>query len=141
MPASGQKMHPRGPGATVLWPEGAILVRCGSPSGRKGDFAHGLARLGSGAMHRVALLPVTLILGDFRGPQDLMSRIEMTPVKDPHTRIRMKPLALASGHGRHMNAFVRWGMAVTHCRHKCVTVSLPKRPILCAASSGQVVPC
>jgi hypothetical protein len=24
----------------------------------------------------------------------------MTPVKDPHTRI--KPLALASGHGRHM---------------------------------------
>ena len=31
---------------------------------------------------------------------DLRRRIEITPAKDPHTRI--KPLALASGHGRYI---------------------------------------
>jgi hypothetical protein len=49
----------------------------------------------------------------------------MTPFKDPHTKFRMKPLGFASGHGCHMNAFVLWGMAVTHGRYKRVTVPLP----------------
>jgi hypothetical protein len=35
-----------------------------------------------------------------RGPQDLRRRTEIIPVKDPHTRI--KPLALASSHGRYI---------------------------------------
>jgi hypothetical protein len=35
-----------------------------------------------------------------REMQDLRRRTEITPVKDSHTRI--KPLALASGHGRYM---------------------------------------
>jgi hypothetical protein len=34
------------------------------------------------------------------GPQDLRRRTEIIPVKDSHTRI--KPLALASGHGRYI---------------------------------------
>ena len=33
--------------------------------------------------------------------QDPRRRTEIIPVKDPHTRI--KPLALASGHGRYIN--------------------------------------
>ena len=37
---------------------------------------------------------------DLRGPQDLRRRTEIIPVKDSHTRI--KPLALASGHGRYI---------------------------------------
>jgi hypothetical protein len=36
---------------------------------------------------------------DHRAVWDLRRRTEMTPVKDSHTRI--KPLALASGHGRY----------------------------------------
>jgi hypothetical protein len=36
---------------------------------------------------------------DPRGPWDLRRRTEIIPVKDFHTRI--KPLALASGHGRY----------------------------------------
>jgi hypothetical protein len=38
--------------------------------------------------------------GGLRGPWDLRRRTEIMPVKDSHTRI--KPLALASGHGRCM---------------------------------------
>ena len=38
--------------------------------------------------------------GGLRGPQDLRRRTEIIPVKDSHTRI--KPLALASGHGRYI---------------------------------------
>jgi hypothetical protein len=38
--------------------------------------------------------------GDPRETQDLRRRTEIIPVKDPHTRI--KPLALASGHGRYI---------------------------------------
>jgi hypothetical protein len=38
--------------------------------------------------------------GDLRETQDLRRRTEIMPVKDPHTRI--KPLALASGHGRYI---------------------------------------
>jgi hypothetical protein len=34
------------------------------------------------------------------GTKDLRRRTEIIPVKDPHTRI--KPLALASGHGRYI---------------------------------------
>jgi hypothetical protein len=56
---------------------------------------------------------------------------KILPAKDSHTRI--KPLALASGHGRYITAspertltFVRWGMAVTCSRNKFVAVSLPK---------------
>ena len=57
-------------------------------------------------------------------------RTEIMPVKDSHTRI--KPLALASGHGRYITVtpeltLVRWGMAVAYSRYKFVTVSLPKR--------------
>jgi hypothetical protein len=37
---------------------------------------------------------------DLREPKDLKRRTEITPVKDSHTRI--KPLALASGHGRYI---------------------------------------
>jgi hypothetical protein len=52
------------------------------------------------------------------------------PVKGSHTRI--KPLALASGHGRYITVtpeqtpVVRSGMAVTYSRYKFL-VSLPKR--------------
>jgi hypothetical protein len=68
-----------------------------------------------------------------RETQDLRRRTEIIPVKDSHTRI--KPLALASGHGRYMlhNRYTRTGtfsvggMAVTYSRYKFVTVSLPKR--------------
>ena len=50
------------------------------------------------------------------------------------THLRIKPLALASGHSRYTThnrytrteACVRWGMAVTHNRYKFVTVSLPR---------------
>jgi hypothetical protein len=35
-----------------------------------------------------------------REPKDLRRRTEIIPVKDSHTRI--KPLALASGHGRYI---------------------------------------
>jgi hypothetical protein len=45
------------------------------------------------------------------------------PVKDSHTRI--KPLTLASGHGRYVT--VTWVMAVTYKRYKFVTISLMKR--------------
>jgi hypothetical protein len=38
--------------------------------------------------------------GDHRAPQDLRRRTEIIPVKDSHTRI--KPSALASGHGRYI---------------------------------------
>ena len=38
--------------------------------------------------------------GGLRYPQDLRRRTEIIPVKDSHTRI--KPLALASGHGRYI---------------------------------------
>jgi hypothetical protein len=34
--------------------------------------------------------------------QDLRRRTEIIPVKDSHTRTRIKPLALASGHGRYI---------------------------------------
>jgi hypothetical protein len=55
------------------------------------------------------------------------------PVKDPYTRI--KPLALASGHGRYIAvkpertllSVGEWGMAVTNNRYKFITASLPKR--------------
>jgi hypothetical protein len=54
------------------------------------------------------------------------------PGKHPDTRI--KPLPLANGHGRYIhNRFtrtdtcVRWVMAVTYNRYKCVTVPLLKR--------------
>ena len=69
-----------------------------------------------------------------RTTQDLRRRIEIIPVKGSHTRI--KPLALASGHGRYgtwplsytrTGSFVRWRMAVTYNRYKFVTVSLLKR--------------
>jgi hypothetical protein len=46
-------------------------------------------------------MSVALIIFEFdlRAPQqDLRRRTEIIPVKDSHTRI--KPLALASGHGR-----------------------------------------
>ena len=58
------------------------------------------------------------------------------PLKDPHTHARIKPLTLASGHGRYITTVtperalvscVRWGMAVAHSRYKFVTVSLLKR--------------
>jgi hypothetical protein len=44
----------------------------------------------------------------------------------------IKPLALASGHGRYITVtpertFFRQAMAVTRSRNKLVTVSLPKR--------------
>jgi hypothetical protein len=38
---------------------------------------------------------------DHRETQDLRRQTEIIPVKDSHTRI--KPLALASGHGRYIN--------------------------------------
>jgi hypothetical protein len=38
--------------------------------------------------------------GGLRGPWDLRRRTGIIPVKDSHTRI--KPLALASGHGRYI---------------------------------------
>jgi hypothetical protein len=40
-----------------------------------------------------------LFTADLRGPQDLRRRTEIIPVKYAHTSI--KPLALASGHGRY----------------------------------------
>jgi hypothetical protein len=47
----------------------------------------------------------------------------------------IKPLALASGHGRYITvtpertlvSCVRWGMAVAYSRYKFITVSIPKR--------------
>jgi hypothetical protein len=64
---------------------------------------------------------------------EMYLRGSLTPVKDPHARI--KPLAFTSGHGRYITATpertlvscVRWGMAVTYSRYKLVTASLPKR--------------
>jgi hypothetical protein len=57
---------------------------------------------------------------------------EIIPVKDSHTRI--KPLALASGHGRYITVTPErtllsageWPLH-TYSRYKFVTVSLPKR--------------
>jgi hypothetical protein len=56
----------------------------------------------------------------------------MTPVTDSHART--KPLALASGHGRHVAVapertlvFVGEWPSQRCSRHKLVTVSLPKR--------------
>jgi hypothetical protein len=54
------------------------------------------------------------------------------PVKDPHTRI--KPLTLASGHGRYITVTPEqtlvpvgeWPLHV-YSRYKFITVSLPKR--------------
>ena len=49
-------------------------------------------------------MPVALIQG---GPQDLRRRTKMTPsAEDPHTRI--KPLALAIGHGRYVDYSKRY---------------------------------
>ena len=46
------------------------------------------------------------------------------------THLRIKPLTLASGHGRYTTATpertLRWGMAVPYSHYKPVTVSLPK---------------
>jgi hypothetical protein len=54
------------------------------------------------------------------------------PVKDSHTRI--KPLALASDHGRYMHnrytrtgACVRWGIGYAYSRYKFIAASLPER--------------
>jgi hypothetical protein len=72
--------------------------------------------------------------GDPWGTWDLRRRMDITPVKDPQTRI--KPLALASGqrprpfHNRHTRtgAFVRWETTVTHSHYKFITASFtPKR--------------
>jgi hypothetical protein len=49
--------------------------------------------------------------------QDLRRQIEIIPVKDSHTRI--KPLALASGHGHYIT--------ITHPNGHLRTVSLPRR--------------
>ena len=54
----------------------------------------------------------------------------MMSVKYFQTRILIKPLALASGHGRHIavkleRTLFRWRMAVICSRFKIVTVSLP----------------
>jgi hypothetical protein len=68
---------------------------------------------------------------NLREAQDLRRRSEIIPVKDPHTRI--KPLTLASGHGRYITVTpktvtcVRWGMAFAYSRYKFVTASIPKR--------------
>jgi hypothetical protein len=53
-------------------------------------------------LHHAPAISVTLIQfkGEPRTPQDLRRRTEIMPVKDSHTRI--KPLALASGHGRYI---------------------------------------
>jgi hypothetical protein len=45
-------------------------------------------------------LPSSSFKVDHRGPQDLRRRTEIIPVKDLRTRI--KPLTLASGHGRYI---------------------------------------
>jgi hypothetical protein len=56
-------------------------------------------------------------------------RLMPVKVKDSHTRI--KPLALASSHGRYIavtpGTCVRWGMAVTYNRDNFFTASLQKR--------------
>jgi hypothetical protein len=69
---------------------------------------------------------------DHREALDLRRQTETTTVKDPHTRI--KPLALASGHGRDITVTPERALVsveelplhITHKRHKLVTVSLPK---------------
>jgi hypothetical protein len=64
-----------------------------------------------------------------RGGREDVSTI--MPVKDSHTRTRIKPLALASGHGRYITATPEptilsvGGMTVTYGRYKFVTVTLP----------------
>ena len=51
-------------------------------------------------MYIYIYISVPLIQGGPRDTQDLRRRTEIMPVKDSHTRI--KPLALASGHGRYI---------------------------------------
>ena len=78
---------------------------------------------------RTACIPVVLIQVGPWGAKFPGSGTEISPVKNPHTHIRTKPLALASGQGRYVTVIntpkrvlvscVRWGMAVichVHCR-------------------------
>ena len=111
----------------------------------------------SGECNKMLLPPVAIAITNqppsFKGAPgetwDLRRRTEIIPAKDSHTRI--KPFALASGHGRYMTvapertlvSVGEWPLHVTYSRHKFVTVSLPKRfrngrcssetaPLLCA---------
>ena len=83
-------------------------------------------------------VPVPLPVPGTAGPEEANWRTEILPVKDSHTRI--KPLPLASGHGRYIhNRYTRTGTCVLcplengryiilyNNRYKFLSVSLPKR--------------
>jgi hypothetical protein len=59
------------------------------------------------SIEQAGIISATLIRGGIipGGTWDLRRRTEITPVKDFHTRI--KPLALASGHGRYITVIQR----------------------------------